>query len=935
MQVLLTRKLLSNETVNTNPSRKFALGGILLVTCLCTVGLYYYYFIYDGGYVNYNDIEPDYTLKLPDPNITGLQLIFDRETPVNDKIKHVVVVVLGKPVDGLLGNEANQMYDGTIVQVRKSNKEINQFCPGHSMTDITEQIYGERGDAINKTVTMDGFAKNTEDHSWRWSVDYALDDVFGYHTADTLPVTYKLAQEYAIIDHYFCSVPGPTWPNRHFVHCATSNGLVDNDHEGPDGVKCKTMFRQLDEHNITWRIYDDNNDSPPFTWEYNDVRQDGYRQRLRPFEDIDPRENFNDNHPPANLTNGEIFIKRIYEALRNSSHWEESMMFITYDEHGGFYDHVPPPTNVPRPDNITTYPKYHDFHFTRLGVRVPAIAISPYTPKNKVFKSGYVNRHVEHSSIPGTLKNIFNLTGYLTKRDEWAEALIDSEMQDRLEIQPMLDETTSESKKSHSRWKYAKNAVIGFIAVCLVSIYYFSYGVENLESDYPGTPVDYNETIPDLKIPGLELVYDTETPINEKIKHVVLVVLGMPIDAMTGNETNRLYDGSKIQVQKTLKEVNSYDPGHSMDDITQQIYGARGNTEGKVPNMGGFARNVQDRTFFWNRREALDDVFGYRTEETLPISHKLAQEYAIIDHYFCSVPGPTWPNRHFIHCATSNGLVDNDHEGPDGVKCKTMFRQLDEHNITWRIYDDNNDSPPFTWEYNDVRQDGYRQRLRPFEDIDPRENFNDNHPPANLTNGEIFIKRIYEALRNSSHWEESMMFITYDEHGGFYDHVPPPTNVPRPDKIPTYPRYNDFRFTRLGVRVPAIVISPYTPKNKVFKSGYKNRHFEHSSIPGTLKRIFGLKGWLSKRDEWAVSFHPTFGLKEKPAVYKELQNTATMTIYEDIEMTDSNNFEELMQKRKFHKYGRWLVLAIGFSVMSLTIIFLYELSSRILKIHIS
>ncbi|KAJ3314751.1 hypothetical protein HDV04_005757 [Boothiomyces sp. JEL0838] len=459
-----------------------------------------------------------------------------------------------------------------------------------------------------------------------------------------------------------------------------------------------------------------------------------------------------------------------------------------------------------------------------------------------------------------------------------------------IEEQPILGGITMESKKSNSRWKYGKYAVFGFIVLSLASVYPLCYWNQTDTVDYPDVPLDYTEKIPDPHIPGLELVLDKETPINDKIKRVVLVVmenrsfdhifsglksLGKPVDGLTGNETNYLYNGAAIQVRETEKYVSNYDPGHSMDDITQQIYGDRGNAEQKTPTMGGFARNVQDRTFFWNRDDALDDVFGYHTEDTLPISYKLAQEYSIIDHYFCSVPGPTWPNRHFVHCATSNGLVDNDHEGPDGVKCKTMFRHLEDHNITWRIYDDNNKSPPFTWEYNDIRQDGYRQRLRPFEEffrdaemgnlthIDPRENFNDNHPPADLHNGEIFIKRIYEALRKSVHWEESLMFVTYDEHGGFYDHVTPPTNVPRPDKLPTYPKYNDFHFTRLGVRVPAIVISPYTPKNMVFKSGYKNRHFEHSSIPGTMKRIFGLDGWLSKRDEWAVSFHPIFGLQEK------------------------------------------------------------------------
>jgi phospholipase C len=90
---------------------------------------------------------------------------------------------------------------------------------------------------------------------------------------------------------------------------------------------------------------------------------------------------------------------------------------------------------------------------------------------------------------------------------------------------------------------------------------------------------------------------------------------------------------------------------------------------------------------------------------------------------------------------------------------------------------------------------------------------------------------------------------------GFYDHVPPPVNVPRPDEESVSGKYGDFGFDRLGVRVPTLFISPLVPKGGVFRSGEKGRYMEHSSLSATLKGLFGLKEFLTKRDSWALSMH--------------------------------------------------------------------------------
>ncbi|KAJ6379725.1 hypothetical protein OIU76_016383 [Salix suchowensis] len=134
---------------------------------------------------------------------------------------------------------------------------------------------------------------------------------------------------------------------------------------------------------------------------------------------------------------------------------------------------------------------------------------------------------------------------------------------------------------------------------------------------------------------------------------------------------------------------------------------------------------------------------------------------------------------------------------------------------------------------------------------------NDDHPSHDVSEGQKFVKKVYETLRGSPQWNEILFIIIYDEHGGFYDHVPTPvTGVPSPDDIVGPAPYN-FKFDRLGVRVPAFLISPWIEPGTVLHapSGpYPTSEFEHSSIAATVKKIFHLKEFLTKRDAWAGTF---------------------------------------------------------------------------------
>ena len=148
------------------------------------------------------------------------------------------------------------------------------------------------------------------------------------------------------------------------------------------------------------------------------------------------------------------------------------------------------------------------------------------------------------------------------------------------------------------------------------------------------------------------------------------------------------------------------------------------------------------------------------------------------------------------------------------------------------------------------------------DSIDPDFEKDDDHPPHNLRDGDNFLKIVYEAVRSSPLWNQTALVVTFDEHGGFYDHVPPPINVPIPDEPSAKTQIPYYNFDRLGVRVPTIIVSPHVEKGITISEGTDGRIFEHSSIPATLKKLFGLKDFLTKRDAWAATFDNVFTLEQ-------------------------------------------------------------------------
>lgn len=352
---------------------------------------------------------------------------------------------LNPDIDGVDGTQSNPLSvaDSNSLRVTFGNSAVYvDPDPDHSFQAIYEQVFGEpwSEESASKKLPpkMDGFAQNAE----RTEKGMAQTVMSGF-TPDSVPVYKELVSEFAVCDRWFASVPASTQPNRLFVHSATSHGATSNDTKKLiEGFPQKTIFESMDEAGFTFGIY---YQYPPATLFYRNLRKLKYLKNFHQFDlhfKTHCREgklpNYvvveqryldlsilpgNDDHPSHDVSQGQKFVKEVYEALRSSPQWNEMLFVITYDEHGGFYDHVPTPVHgVPSPDGIVG-PDPYKFQFDRLGVRVPTIFISPWIDRGTVLhkpKGPHHTSQYEHSSIAATVKKIFNLRHFLTKRDEWA-----------------------------------------------------------------------------------------------------------------------------------------------------------------------------------------------------------------------------------------------------------------------------------------------------------------------------------------------------------------------------------------------------------------------------------------------------------------------------------------------------------------------------------
>ncbi|MCC6647217.1 MAG: hypothetical protein IT374_16795 [Polyangiaceae bacterium] len=253
----------------------------------------------------------------------------------------------------------------------------------------------------------------------------------GYYDQTDLPYYYWLAKTFAISDRNFCSLLGPTWPNRFYFYGASSWGNTKTGDLGDIvpfvGVVGKTVLNQMDEAKRSWKIYRDGlvsfalvlkQDLKYYGSPMSDFAKDVAADKLPNLVILDPSFSGggqNDEHPPANVQLGQAFVAKTLQTLwSNPAVWAKTVFFLMYDEHGGYYDHVPPPPAC-EPDDMVP----QDFKFDRLGIRTPLYVVSPWT------KPGYVSHQVtDHTSVTRFIQNRFDLPA-LTARDANAWPLLD------------------------------------------------------------------------------------------------------------------------------------------------------------------------------------------------------------------------------------------------------------------------------------------------------------------------------------------------------------------------------------------------------------------------------------------------------------------------------------------------------------------------------
>jgi len=418
---------------------------------------------------------------------------------------------------------------------------------------------------------------------------------------------------------------------------------------------------------------------------------------------------------------------------------------------------------------------------------------------------------------------------------------------------------------------------------------------------------------------------------NRSFDHVLgtLYPQSATFEGLSLDESNADAQGQSYIVTPTSSTmIPPIDPGEAYMDMNLQVYG---NTAGTgAESMSGFVLDYMAQSGQFPAIPTLplcyatlprsvdgsnppvyanaQDIMEYFTSSQMPVTWQLAQDFGVSDSWFGSCPTQTFPNRLFLHCGTAGGFVDDCEyvayiigQGNAPV-LPSVFELLDGGNepdpANWKIYDHGLSNAAVLIDYvakafdsnvcnfdTTFQEDLNSGKLPTYSFIEPRySNYpkdspplfaNCNHPPNDVTYGEILLADVYNAIRASSYWENGqiMLVVIYDEHGGTYDHVAPPTNatppggtmLPKPSWYPNSLVY-PFPDKRFGPRVPALLISPYVQKGSVFRPpGFVPNQpnsvppFDHTSVIATLRDFFGI-GALTARDAAAPSLAPVLSL---------------------------------------------------------------------------
>lgn len=332
------------------------------------------------------------------------------------------------------------------------------------------------------------------------------------------------------------------------------------------------------------------------------------------------------------------------------------------------------------------------------------------------------------------------------------------------------------------------------------------------------------------------------------------------IDGLDGSENNLDTTNEPVKVQPLAQFQGQLDPDpdHHFPGVDLQLFNGQQGPN-RVANMQGFIQSYyqQQKNIEQSRK-----IMYYFPPDQLPVLTGLAQQFAVFNGWFSSIPGPTICNRAFAHYGTSFGQVGMDifeWKGPylsiyerlllAGHSAKIYY--YDGPSSTMEIVNLLKNQPKLFGTFDQFLADCKSGELPDYSFVEPNYNdhdgdggaeiASDQHPDHNVQQGEIFMSMVYDAIfDNAALWETTALLIVYDEHGGIFDHVVPPNCTP--DAIPASAAATGtgepFNFDRLGVRVPAVLVSPWVAKGTVISGPTQGgRTFEHASIPATVMKF--------------------------------------------------------------------------------------------------
>ena len=351
--------------------------------------------------------------------------------------------------------------------------------------------------------------------------------------------------------------------------------------------------------------------------------------------------------------------------------------------------------------------------------------------------------------------------------------------------------------------------------------------------------------------------------------------LGQPFEGLTGKETNLDANGKPATVfpiQPT--DPNAYlrpgaNPGEGYLNTNSQLFSQQDAPVPVTPaSNNGFVTNFA-YTLGWESKEPgqvvagtqASQIMGIYTPATLPVLSKLASGYAVCDQWYASAPTETFPNRAFVSMATSQGFVQD--KSCSVYTAPSIFTALGKKSASWAVYGydapalmrgsvaDITNAPESNFgEFTDFQNAAKGGTLANYVFLEPMwgTQGNSQHPNYDVSKGEQFLHDVYYSLMGTPVWNQTLLIITYDEHGGCYDHVPPPENAVAPDNSAGE---LNFDFKRFGLRVPTVLVSPMIAAGTVFRTTSATP-FDHTSILATVEARFGVPS-LTKRDAAAPS----------------------------------------------------------------------------------